>query len=312
MPELTDLQYVRNLMERHGFHVSKSLGQNFLINPTVCPRIAEYGNARPGFGILEIGTGVGVLTKELALRADRVVAIELDQKLFPILEETLAGFDNIKIIHGDAMTYDLEALIREEFHEKNIRQIAVCANLPYYITSPVIMRLLEENSARNLNLSSITVMVQKEAAQRICAPVGSRASGAVTVAVAYYGKAVKLFDVSRGSFLPSPNVDSSVMQIVIYPEDSENSENPENSGNIREQVQDEALFFRLVKAGFAQRRKQLAGVLCNAFAIPKTEVLEAFDNAGIAPSVRIEALTMPELIRLSNAFSESRSMNIFD
>ncbi|MDE6729735.1 MAG: 16S rRNA (adenine(1518)-N(6)/adenine(1519)-N(6))-dimethyltransferase RsmA, partial [Oscillospiraceae bacterium] len=260
MPELTDMNYIKAMMERHGFHVSKSLGQNFLINPTVCPRIAEYGNAKPGFGILEIGTGVGVLTKELAIRADKVVAIELDQKLFPILDETLAGFENIKVIHGDALTYDLEKLIREEFLTENIRNIAVCANLPYYITSPVIMRLLEENSVKKLNLSSITVMVQKEAAQRICAPVGSRASGAVTVAVAYYGKAVKLFDVSRGSFLPSPKVDSSVMQIVIYPENSGNSE------NIREQVQDELLFFRMVKAGFAQRRKQLAGVLRDTFA----------------------------------------------
>ncbi len=197
------------------------------------------------------------------------------------------------------MTYDLEKLIQEEFLAENIQNIAVCANLPYYITSPMIMRLLEENSEKNLNLASITVMVQKEAAQRICAPVGSRASGAVTVAVAYYGKAVKLFDVSRGSFLPSPNVDSSVMQIVVYPE------------NMREQVQDERLFFRMVKAGFSQRRKQLAGVLCNAFAIPKSEILEIFAKAEIAPSVRIEALTMPELIRLSNAFSQSRSIHIF-
>lgn len=271
-------------MECHGFHVSKSLGQNFLINPTVCPRIAELGNAKPGFGILEIGTGVGVLTKELAKRADKVVAIELDQKLFPILDETLAGFENIKIIHGDAMQYDLKKLIAEEFQGL---QVAVCANLPYYITSPMIMRLLEEK----LDITSITVMVQKEAAQRICASVGSRESGAVTVAVAYHGEAMKLFDVSRGSFLPAPNVDSCVMQIALYPE------NPWN-------VQDENLFFRMVRSGFSQRRKQLAGVLCNAFAIPKSEILEIFETSGIAPSIRIEALTMPELVRLSNAFSQ--------
>ncbi len=284
MPELTDIHYVRNIMEKHGFHVSKSLGQNFLINPTVCPRIAELGNAKPGFGILEIGTGVGVLTKELAKRADKVVAIELDQKLFPILEETLAGFENIKIIHGDAMQYDLKKLIAEEFQGL---QVAVCANLPYYITSPMIMRLLEEK----LDITSITVMVQKEAAQRICASVGSRESGAVTVAVAYHGEAMKLFDVSRGSFLPAPNVDSCVMQIALYPE------NPWN-------VQDEDLFFRMVRSGFSQRRKQLAGVLCNAFAISKSEISEIFETSGIVPSVRIEALTMPELVRLSNAFSQ--------
>lgn len=284
MPELTDINYIKTIMECHGFHVSKSLGQNFLINPTVCPRIAELGNAKPGFGILEIGTGVGVLTKELAKRADKVVAIELDQKLFPILDETLAGFENIKIIHGDAMQYDLKKLIAEEFQGL---QVAVCANLPYYITSPMIMRLLEEK----LDITSITVMVQKEAAQRICASVGSRESGAVTVAVAYHGEAMKLFDVSRGSFLPAPNVDSCVMQIALYPE------NPWN-------VQDENLFFRMVRSGFSQRRKQLAGVLCNAFAIPKSEILEIFETSGIAPSIRIEALTMPELVRLSNAFSQ--------
>nr|MCR5718817.1 16S rRNA (adenine(1518)-N(6)/adenine(1519)-N(6))-dimethyltransferase RsmA [Oscillospiraceae bacterium] len=197
MNELTDIGYVKALLERHGFSFSKALGQNFLVNPTVCPRIAELGNAAPGWGILEIGTGIGTLTKELAKRADKVCAIELDQRLFPILEETLSEFDNVKIFHGDAMKYDLAGLLAEEF--SGLR-VAVCANLPYYITSPLIMRLLEEK----LPIETITVMVQKEAAQRMCAPIGSRESGAVSVAVAYYGEAEKLFDVSRGSFMPAP------------------------------------------------------------------------------------------------------------
>lgn len=284
MPELTDIRYVKEIMSRHGFQTSRSLGQNFLINPSVCPKIAELGNAGTGFGILEIGTGVGVLTKELAKRADKVVAIELDEKLFPILDETLSEFENIKIIHGDAMKYDLQNLLAEEMQDL---QVAVCANLPYYITSPLIMRLLEEK----LPVKSITVMVQKEAAQRLCAAVGSRESGAVTVAVAYYGKAVRLFDVSRGSFLPAPNVDSAVIQIEPYPEPVWN-------------VQDENLFFRMIRTGFSQRRKQLAGVLAGGFGMTKSAVHEVFARAELSPSVRIEALTMPELVRLSNALKE--------
>ena len=153
MERLTDIGYVRALLERHGFHFSKALGQNFLINPTVCPRIAEMGNAAPGWGILEIGAGVGTLTAELAQRAEKVAVVELDDRLFPILEETLIDFENVRLIHGDAMKYDLARLIREEFAGLHV---AVCANLPYYITSPLLMRLLEER----LPIETITVMVQ--------------------------------------------------------------------------------------------------------------------------------------------------------
>ena len=283
MHNLTDIGYVKELLGRHGFQFSKALGQNFLINPSVCPRIAEMGNAAEGFGVLEIGTGVGTLTAELAKRADKVVAVELDDRLFPILDETLADFDNVKVIHGDAMKYDLAALIAEEF--AGLR-VAVCANLPYYITSPLIMRLLEEK----LPIETITVMVQKEAAQRLCAPIGSRESGAVSVAVAFYGEARQLFGVSRGSFMPAPNVDSAVIQIALH------QEKPW-------EVADEATLFRMVKAGFSQRRKQLAGVLAGAMGIPKAEMAAVFDAAGIAPSVRIEALTMAELVRLANALA---------
>lgn len=281
MNELTDIGYVREILERHGFSFSKALGQNFLINPSVCPRIAEMGNAAPGWGVLEIGIGVGTLTKELARRADKVAAVELDDRLFPIVGETLAEFDNIRLFHGDAMKYDLKTLIAEEF--SGLR-VAVCANLPYYITSPLIMRLLEER----LPVETITVMVQKEAAQRLCAPIGSRESGAVSVAVAYYGTAEKLFDVSRGSFLPAPNVDSAVIRITLH------KERPW-------QIRDEALFFRIVKAGFSQRRKQLGGVLAGALGIPKAQLAGAFERAGLTPSVRIEALTMAQLAALTDA-----------
>lgn len=283
MNELTDIGYVRKILERHGFSFSKALGQNFLINPSVCPRIAEMGNAAPGWGILEIGIGVGTLTKELALRADKVAAVELDDRLFPIVGETLAEFDNIRLFHGDAMKYDLKTLIAQEF--AGLR-VAVCANLPYYITSPLIMRLLEER----LPVETITVMVQKEAAQRLCAPIGSRESGAVSVAVAYYGMAEKLFEVSRGSFLPAPNVDSAVIRITPHKEQPW-------------QIQDEAMFFRIVKAGFSQRRKQLCGVLAGALGMPKARLAGAFDRAGLAPSVRIEALTMQQLAALTDALA---------
>lgn len=283
MSELTDIGYVRDILERHGFSFSKALGQNFLVNPTVCPRIAEMGNAAPGWGVLEIGTGVGTLTKELAKRADKVCAVELDTRLFPILDETLAGFDNIKVFHGDAMKYDLAGLIRDEF--AGLR-VAVCANLPYYITSPLIMRLLEEK----LPIETITVMVQKEAAQRLCAPIGSRESGAVSVAVAYYGTAEKLFDVSRGSFMPAPNVDSAVIQIKLH------KERPWI-------ITDESLFFRIVKGGFSQRRKQLGGILPGVLGLPKDVTAKAFADARLSPTVRIEALTMEQLAALTDALA---------
>ena len=286
MEKLTNIGYVKELLERHGFRFSKALGQNFLIDPTVCPRIAEMGGAGPGVGVLEIGTGIGTLTAELAQRAEKVAAVELDDRLFPILDETLGTFDNIVIRHGDAMKYDLAALIAEEL--AGLR-VVVCANLPYYITSPILMRLLE----LHLPIDAITVMVQKEAAQRLCAPVGSRESGAVTVAVAYYGEAEKLFNVPRGCFMPSPNVDSAVIQIRLH------QERPWP-------IHDEAAFFQMVRAGFSQRRKQLGGVLAGALGLPTAQIQAAFEAAGIAPSVRIEALTMEELARLGNALTAVR------
>ena len=170
MENLSNISVIRDVLSRHGFSFSKGLGQNFLINPTVCPRMAEMGNAQPGWGMIEIGAGVGVLTAELAQRADKVVCIEIDSRLLPILDETLAEYDNIKIVNQDVLKVDLHKLIAEEFPNM---PVAVCANLPYYITSPIIMNLLESR----LPISSLTVMVQKEAAQRICAMPGSREVG---------------------------------------------------------------------------------------------------------------------------------------
>lgn len=279
MDNLTNINVIKGILEKHGFSFSKGLGQNFLINPDICPRIAEMGNARKGFGILEIGTGIGTLTAELAKRADKVTAVEIDTRLLPILDETLSEFKNIKVINEDILKCDVNSLIEKEFQGLDV---AVCANLPYYITSPIIMMLLENN----LPIRSITVMVQKEAAQRLCAKVGTRESGAITVGVNYYGTVKKLFDVSRGSFMPSPNVDSAVIRIDIN-----------NEGKLDKET--EKLFFSIVKNGFSQRRKTLANALTNKMNISKDTVFNAFDDINAEKSVRIEQLTMEQLKKLA-------------
>ena len=223
-------------------------------------------------GVLEIGTGIGVLTKELALRAKKVAAVELDTRLFPILKETLDGFTNVNVIHGDVMKVDLKKIIADELSE--CENVYVCANLPYYITSPVIMKLLEEN----LPVKAVTVMVQKEAADRLCAEVGSRESGAVTVAVKYYSEPKLLFKVNRSSFMPSPNVDSAVIRLDVVK---------------REEMDEKTkkVFFAAVKAGFAQRRKTLTNALSSG-GFNKSDVLEALKTANLPEAVRGEALTM--------------------
>ena len=277
--ELTNIGTIKDVMSRNGFTFSKALGQNFLINPTVCPKIAELGGCRSGTAAIEIGTGVGVLTKELALRCDRVLAVEIDERLRPVLAETLAEFDNIEIVFGDILKTDLSALIKEKLPDFD--EIVVCANLPYYITSPVIMKLLEERPP----IRSITVMVQKEAADRLCAKPGTRECGAVTAAVNYYSEPKMLFRVNRGSFMPSPNVDSAVIRLDI----------PDKP---RYTVSDEKLFFRIIRASFAQRRKQLLNPLSAALAIPKQELAEMLGKCGIKQTARPEELKMEDIVAL--------------
>lgn len=282
--ELTNISVIRELFSRHGFSFSKSLGQNFLINPSICPKIAEQGGANSDICVLEIGTGIGVLTKELATRCKKVVAIEIDEGLKPLLEETLVDFDNIEIIFADILQIDLKKVFDEHFKGK---EVVVCANLPYYITSPVIMKLLEER----LPILSLTVMVQKETADRICAEVGTRESGAVTVAVNYYSKPRKLFNVSRGSFMPSPNVDSTVIKLDIMQESAH-------------KVEDEKLFFRIVRSCFSQRRKQILNPLSGEFKLSKVEIKTLIEKVGVSPESRAEKLTMNDFVKLYNAFSE--------
>ncbi|MCR4888042.1 MAG: 16S rRNA (adenine(1518)-N(6)/adenine(1519)-N(6))-dimethyltransferase RsmA [Ruminococcus sp.] len=282
--ELTNIGTVKEILSRHGFSFSKGLGQNFIINPDICPKIAENGNAKQGYGILEIGTGIGVLTKELALRADKVSAVEIDTRLLPILGETLADFDNVKIYNEDVMKADLFGIIERDFAGL---KTAVCANLPYYITSPVIMLLLESR----LPIDSITVMVQKEAAQRLCAKVGTRDAGAITVGVNYYGTVKQLFGVSRGSFMPAPNVDSAVIRIDL-------DKTPRLSG------EDEKFFFKVVKAGFSQRRKTMANSLASQLGAEKEQVYTVLRELGLSKSARIEALDMEQLAAFSTRLHE--------
>lgn len=284
MLELTDIGTIKALLARHGFHFSKALGQNFIVNPSVCPRMADESGIDSESGVIEIGAGIGVLTAELAKRAKKVVCIELDSKLLPILDETLADFDNIEIINADVLKTDLAALIEEKFGGM---PVYVCANLPYYITSPVIMTLLESR----LPLKAVTVMVQREAAQRLCAPVGSRLSGAVTVAVDYYAEARKLFDVSAGSFMPAPKVDSSVIRL----------DTREKPGI---EVSDEKLFFSMVHAAFGQRRKTASNSISSGTGIPKAVVAEAIERCGFPPSVRAESMTAEQLAALCEALNE--------
>lgn len=285
MYNLSDIGTVRSILEKHGFTFSKALGQNFLINPAVCPEMAEEAVTSENDGVIEIGAGVGVLTAELCKRAKKVVSIELDKRLLPVLDETLAEFDNFEVVNEDILKVDLHELIKEKFSD--CENVSVCANLPYYITSPVIMKLLEDK----LPIKQIIVMVQREAADRLTAPVSSRESGAITVAVNYYAEAEKLFNVSKGSFVPSPKVDSAVIRFAIY-------DKPPI------ETKDEELFFRTVKAMFMQRRKTALNSVSAGLGIPKDTVVKALEMTGLDASVRAEKLTLSQLCEFTNNLKE--------
>ncbi len=284
MDKLCDIGEIKRIMESSGFSFSKALGQNFIVNPSVCPRMAEMCGADKDCGVLEVGPGIGVLTNELCKVAKKVVAVELDKRLPDILAKTLADHDNVKIISGDIMELDLHKLIAEEFEGMDV---VVCANLPYYITSPVIMKLLEER----LPIKALTVMVQKEAADRLCAQMGTRAAGAVTAAVRYYSEPKLLFKVSAGSFMPAPKVDSAVIRLDVHKD-------------AKLDVKDEKFFFRVVRGAFSQRRKTVSNSLSSVLSIEKPKVMNALETAGISPTARAEQLTLEDFARLANAIGE--------
>lgn len=284
MEKLSNINTVKDILQRHGFTFSKSLGQNFLINPSVCPKMAEECGVDSESGVIEIGPGIGVLTNELAKRAKKVVAIELDRRLLPVLNETLSEYDNVKVINEDVMKLDLNKLIEEEFSGM---KVCVCANLPYYITSPIVMRLLEEK----LSVTSITVMVQKEAAQRICAAVGTRQCGAVTASVWYYSCPQLLFYVSSGSFMPAPKVDSAVIRLNIRKDPA-----------VR--VKDEKMLFKTIKAAFLQRRKNIANSLSAGLSVNKQSIMMLLEECNISYLRRAEELSLSELAIISDKLTE--------
>lgn len=278
---------IRELLAKYGFHFSKSKGQNFLTQRWVPQRIVEASGIDQGCGVVEIGPGFGPLTQELCLRAGRVVAIEVDQTLRPVLAETVGEFSNLEILFADALKADLPALVTEKL--AGLRP-AACANLPYYITSPVLTKLLESRC-----FSSVTVMVQKEVAQRICAAPDSRDYSAFTVLCNYHAQPELLFDVPASCFIPQPKVTSAVVCLKMR------TEPPAPIGS-------ETLFFRTVRAAFAQRRKTLLNALSSGFSeLSKSELADVLTVCGIAPSVRGETLDIPAFATLSNELSRRLS-----
>ena len=281
MPELTDLSVIRALCEKYDFALSKGFGQNFIINPGIPTKIVDASGVDKRYGVIEIGPGIGVLTKELAKRAAKVVSIEVDERLPPLLAETMAGVDNFKLVLQDVLKVDLKALIAEEFPGM---PVAVCANLPYYITSPILMRLLEEK----LPVEQITVLVQKEAAQRITAAPGTRGAGAISYAVAYYAAPRLLFTVQPGSFYPPPKVTSAVIQLEVRQSPAV-------------ETADKAEYFRLVRAAFGQRRKTAANSISAGLGLAKGRVSAALAAAGLPPAARPEQLTLQDFCALQRA-----------
>ena len=286
MINVTDIQVMKPLLASHGFHFSKAKGQNFLIASWVPRQIAEDAGVDETAGVLEIGPGIGPLTQQLCLRAGKVVACELDERLKPILELTVGEFDNLEIIWQDVLKTDVKALVAEKF--AGLRPMA-CANLPYYITSPILSALLEAEC-----FDSVTVMVQKEVAQRIAAAPGTPDYSAFTVFCQYYAVPELLFDVPAHCFLPQPKVTSAVIQLNVRKERSWD-------------ILDEEVFFRLVRASFAMRRKKLSNGLASGFPeLGKSGAAEVIAAAGFDENVRGETLGIPEFARIANEIVRRR------
>ena len=283
--DLCNIQDIKALLARHGFRFSKSMGQNFLIESWVPRDIAEASGAGPGTGVLEVGPGIGPLTRELARRADRVVSVELDRSLLPILAETLAGCPNAQVCPGDILKTDIPGLVRERF--AGLTPLA-CANLPYNITTPAITALIEAGY-----FASITVMIQREVARRICAAPGTADYGAFSVFCQYYTRPELLFDVPPECFLPAPKVTSSVLRMVPCPPPPE--------------VDDEAHFFRVVRAAFAQRRKTLVNSLSAVLGtqLSKEELVSRVLSCGLPENIRGERLSISDFAALSKALRQN-------
>ena len=278
--DLCDRREIQALLERHGFHFSKAMGQNFLIESWVPRDIADSCGADEGAGVLEIGPGIGPLTQQLARRAGKVVSVELDARLYPVLRETMRGADNFTLIEGDAMKLDFAQVVQEHF--SGLRPI-LCANLPYNITTPVLTKCVESRC-----FDSLTVLIQKEVAQRICAEAGTAEYGAFTVLMQYYTAPQLLFTVPASCFLPAPKVTSAVIHCPVR-------KTPPV------EVVSESALWRTVKAGFALRRKTLVNSLQTGHQLPKERLAEIVTACGLSPTVRGERLTLEDFARLTNA-----------
>ena len=290
MINVCDINVMKPLLAEHGFHFSKAKGQNFLIAPWVPQSIAEDAGVDDTAGVLEIGPGIGPLTQQLCLRANKVVAVELDERLKPILAQTVGGFDNLEIIWSDVLKQDVAALVAEKF--AGLRPMA-CANLPYYITSPILSALLEAEC-----FESVTVMVQKEVAQRIAAAPGSEDYSAFTVFCQYWAEPELLFDVPAHCFLPQPKVTSAVISLRVR------KERPWD-------IKDKDLFFRVVKASFAMRRKKLSNGLASGFSeLGKAGAAEVIAMAGFPENVRGETLSIEDFAKIADAIAQWRKEHV--
>ena len=278
--DLCDRRTIEELLTRHGFRFAKSMGQNFLIEGWVPRDTAEVCGADEHCGVLEIGPGIGPLTQQLARRAGKVVSVELDARLYPVLRETMRGADNFTLIEGDAMKLDFAQVVQEHF--SGLRPI-LCANLPYNITTPVLTKCVESRC-----FDSLTVLIQKEVAQRICAEAGTAEYGAFTVLMQYYTAPQMLFTVPASCFLPAPKVTSAVIHCPVR-------KTPPV------EVVSESALWRTVKAGFALRRKTLVNSLQTGYQLPKERLAEIVTDCGLSPTVRGERLTLEDFARLTNA-----------
>lgn len=286
MKSIATVEGTKEILKRYPFVFKKKFGQNFLINQGVLNQIIEAADLREDDYVLEIGPGIGCVTQKLLPIAKRVIAIEIDKLLIPILEDNFKAYDNLRLINEDVLKVDLHELLKEEMrNEIPGKKIKVVANLPYYITTPIVMMLLE----KRLPIETITVMVQKEVALRLDADPGTKQYGAITVALNYYASSYLVTDVPRDCFMPSPNVDSAVIQLRLR-------EKPPV------EVVDESLLFKLVKASFSQRRKTLLNTLVSQgdLNIPKDELKVILDDSGIGASVRGETLSLEDFAKLTN------------
>lgn len=281
--KLYSAQTINEIRDRHNFRLSKSLGQNFLTDKNIIDEIIQSSGISSNDLVIEIGPGIGVLTREALETAGRVIAIELDQRLIPILEETLAGYDNLEIINADILKTDLKAIIEAN---KGYDAVRIIGNLPYYITTPIIMKILEEG----VPADSVTVMMQKEVADRIKAPVGSKNAGAITAAVQFYCNVTQIASVPKEAFVPRPKVDSAVLRLDVL-------------SSPAVEVRDRSIFFECIKKGFGQRRKTILNSLNGVSGIDKEKLARVFEVNNIDPQRRAETLSLAEFGMIADTIS---------